>query len=205
MRRIVGLAGVLWLLAGGLAGAEEPPQIIMKTLNVISHFPPPPWSTAKDLFDTSEIAQQQGKTPNGTSAHIFEMIPKGESFEDWRNLYAIFAERPLTGDIDSIMNGQINLFARACTSAALAFEKKLSDQARLFVIYCDAYKDRPVLGEVAAFRMELQGDTLVKLYQHVRVPAFSFDTVRDRPPVAVDSLRSMIVRVGNLRLGKPLE
>ncbi len=197
------LIAALLALAGAPVTAQQEVQIEIRIFALLSSFAPPPWSVGADVADTSEIFRKQGKGPDGTDFFVFEMIPKGETFDNWTRFYALTAETGLNGDVQGYMNGQINRYMNACTDLAVALKRKPTASSRVFILYCAAYADRPDTGEVAFFKMEKSGDTLVKLYQHERVPAFDMSGVQDVPPLPFDALRAGLVRVGSLKLSPP--
>ncbi|MFK7837069.1 MAG: hypothetical protein AB8B60_12685 [Sulfitobacter sp.] len=185
-------------LAGPVLGEEG--QVVMSAQGLTVRFDPPPWSTTRDLHRTSEIHQASGKTENDTSLTMFEVIPAGEDFDAWTQLYAMSAEGPLAGDFDAYVNGQVNVYARACDRAGVFHEAKRSASARSLIVLCDRYIDNPAQGEVGFFHMEMQGDTLVKVYHHIRVPAFDLGQVRAKPPVSIDKMRVAFLRVARTQI-----
>ncbi len=163
------------ILIASFGTAQEIPRITMKTLNVVSSFAAPPWTTTGDLLTQAEVFQDEVETANGTRKMIFETIRKGESFDNWGMLYAISAESGLDGDLIDYVGGQIQGFAAACETAQPQAVPGTPVGVMLFVIYCTQYNDRPGVGEVAFFNMQMKDGTLVKNYLHIRVPSFTLD------------------------------
>jgi len=175
---------------GSLGAAQDIPRITMQTLDVVSSFAAPPWTTTGDLLTQAEVFQDQGQTANGTQKMIFETIRKGESFDDWGMLYAISAESGLDGDLIDYVGGQIQGFTDACDTARPQAVPRTPVGVMVFVIYCTQYNNRPGVGEVAFFNMQMKNGTLVKNYLHIRVPAFELD------PMAGMELSSQQLRGG---------
>ncbi|MEM9999835.1 MAG: hypothetical protein AAF940_03040 [Pseudomonadota bacterium] len=197
--RILAIAIALALFAVTSVLAQEQTKITMKTFSVVSSFAPPPWANGPDVVAVSELHQNQGTTPTGGIFFIWEAIPKGEKFEDWTTLYAVTAETPLNGDVTAYMNGQINLFSEACTDVAVQISNSTLPNQEIFLIFCESYKDRPELGEVAFFNMQLVNQTLVKNYLHYRRQSFSIQDASE-PPFPLEQMRDAIYRVGQLRI-----
>jgi hypothetical protein len=179
--------------------AQSEPKMLVKTFSVNSSFAPPPWSSNEDLIKTSEISREQGKSGSGHELFIWETIPKGESFEDWTKLYAITAEYPLTGDLEKYANGQVNRITGACEKSAVQFSRTTPETVKLFVVYCESYKERPGTGEIAFFNMQLRNKTLVKNYFHIRVPKFQIENFSEFP-LSAEDIANSVSRVAALRL-----
>lgn len=180
--------------------AQDDTQITLDAHQVIVRFEPPPWSTRENLAQTSDVFRKEGEGEAGGAMVSFLALPKGDVPKDWTRIYGVLAEHPVTGDFESYVAGEERLFARKCTQAAPIFERKLDDETRLMIISCAALEDRPAQGEVAIFKMTRLEQTMVRAYQHFRVPAFDLADVERRPPVALDVLRAALVRVGRLSL-----
>jgi hypothetical protein len=179
--------------------AQSEPKMLFKTFSVTSSFALPPWSSNEDLTKTSEIFREQGKSGAGHELFIWETTPKGDSFEDWTKLYAITAEYPLTGDLEEYANGQISRFAGACEKSAVQFSRTTPNTVKLFVVYCESYKERPDTGEIAFFNMQLRNKTLVKNYFHIRVPKFTLKDLSEFP-LSAEDIANSVSRVAALRL-----
>ena len=179
--------------------AQSEPKMLVKTFSVNSSFALPPWSSNEDLTKTSEIFREQRKNGAGLELFVWETIPKGESFEDWTKLYAITAEYPLTGDLEKYANGQVNRIAGACENSTVQFSRTTPETVKLFVVYCESYKERPDTGEIAFFNMQLRNKTLVKNYFHIRVPKFKIENFSGFPLSAEDIAKN-VSRVAALRL-----
>lgn len=193
---------VLWVLLcwGVPVLAQDRPQIEIEAHGVIARIEPPPWSTAANIEQTSDVFRQEGKGAAGDDLISYLTLPKGDAPQDWTRIYGVLAEHPVTGEFESYVAGEMRIFAQACTESAPYFQRRLSDEARLMILFCAERIDRPGTGEVAIFKMERAEETLVKVYQHFRVPAFDLGNAERRPPVARDILRAGVVRVGRLSL-----
>ncbi len=170
----------------------------MRTFDVVSVLQPPPWSAGADIAATSELSRKQGKGADGTDVFIWELIPKGQSFEAWNELFAIMAETPLQGTAEDYRNGVIRLYGDSCDGAqftAIAEEQ----QAQLFVLFCPSYQSDPGTGEIAVMHYRMLGGTLVKHYYHKRGAAFS---IADKAswPLTRDQMRDLIDRIGAFRI-----
>ncbi len=171
----------------------------MRTFSVLTSFALPPWSSGANIDETSETFRQQGPSGAGHEIFIWEAIPKGESFENWSKLYAMSAEYPLNGDLENYAHGQVDRFDNACENLAVQFSRTTPDNIKLFVVYCESYKERPDVGEVAVFNMQLHNETLVKNYIHVRVPKFKLDNLSEFP-LSENDLLNMVLRVSALQI-----
>ncbi|MEM7279295.1 MAG: hypothetical protein AAF385_14350 [Pseudomonadota bacterium] len=190
---------LMFLLIAAPTVAQESPKITMQTFSVVTSFALPPWSSEDDLVETSEISRQQGPSSAGHDIFIWETIPKGESFENWSKLYAISAEYPLNGDLENYANVQASRFNDACERSVVQFSRTTPDNVKLFVVHCGSYKARPEIGEIAIINMQLQDETLVKNYFHVRVPKFNLDNAAEFP-LGADEILKMFLSVSALRL-----
>ncbi len=190
------IATSLALLGATCVMAEERSTITMKTFSVVSKIAPPPWATGRDF---GELFRDEGTTTSGHKFFIWEAIPSGEKFDNWTRLYAITAENPSNGEIDDYVNGQINRFSEACSDVAVQFSETTPPNQKIFIVYCEAYKDRPELGEVAFLNMQLVNQTLVKNYLHIRGPKFQIRNA-SHAPFPMEQMRDAIYRVGQLKL-----
>ena len=154
------------------AYAQSDVPVVMRTFTVVSQFSLPPWSAHDNIGETSKIFRDQGKSESGNDYFIHEMIPSDESFDAWTRLYAITAETPISGDLQAYANGQVNVYVRHCTNAASHFFPNIPEHAKLFLTFCEGYKNNPTVGEISVFNMQIKNETLVKNYITVRVPAF---------------------------------
>ena len=190
-----------------LAAQDPAPDIIYTTrlFDTVLTYAPPPWVTTREEVENVETFRNQAKTENGTDFFIMEFIPKGESFDDWHQLYAIYAETPLEGPVEGYRNGQIQTYLNACTDATWQISDPSPGTVTLFIIYCPSYTERPEQGEVAIFSMMRAGKTLVKNYYHMRLPAFSVEDQtgpEENWPIDRAMLGTAISRIAAARLNK---
>ncbi len=166
------------------AADESKITYLIRLFDTVLTYAPPPWVTSLEHISDAETFRDQGQTSNGTKAFLLEFIPKGESFEAWSQLYGIWAETPLSDPLDAYRNGQIQTYQDACIAPQWRMSAAMADNRSLFTVFCPQYKSDPNMGEVAFFSMILRGQTLVKTYYHIRVPAFSLGDL-SKPGVAL--------------------
>ncbi|WP_299732243.1 hypothetical protein [uncultured Tateyamaria sp.] len=172
--------------------APNSPEMFLKTFSVIAGFALPPWSSRESLtpgssFTDSEVFQDQRYIGDDHEMGIWEMIPKGETFDNWTKLYAVTAENALTGNLDTYVQGQINYYTDICQTTVVRFPKKEPDIGAQFAIYCDSYKSDPDTGEVGFFNMQLKDETLVKNFYHIRMPSFDLSDPKKLPLNATEA------------------
>lgn len=200
--RKLGAAVLLVLSAVAGPGLAQDPKITMlvNLFGKTAVFAPPPWVTGAAPLEQVEMFRDQGKGPNGTDWFIMEYIPKGESFEDWTELYAIHAETPLADTAEAYRNGQLGVYANACSQVFWQGANTTGPDEQVFMIYCPHYLDRPDLGEVAFFHMRKDGEMLVKNYYHKRVPAYEFTENLEQLEMTPEEIYRGIATVGVFRL-----
>ena len=196
---IVGLVVCLFSSTGQNAMGKELPQITMKTYSVVSVFNLPPWSSETDIEKGSEVFRDEGRAVGGHKLFIWEAIPKGETFQQWTKLYALTAEHSLSGSITNYVENILDRGTRNCSNSATQFSRTTRPTTKLFIFYCESYKDQPNLGEVSFFNVQLINKTLVKNYLHVRVPSFSLEKPSEFP-MKSDELLNNIKSVAALRV-----
>jgi len=120
-----------------------------------------------------EVSRQSGM---GALGHIVidELIPEGESFENWSSLYAIKLEEGIDLTLSQYVGQLKDIYFGACEDLAEFMIMPLEDQPALsmFVIPCQSYIANPTQGEVAVFVILKTGDDFINVYQHWRGPAF---------------------------------
>ncbi len=204
--RLISLAFLLAFPPGILSAQDsDQPDLVYATrlFDTVLTYAPPPWVTTREEAGNVETFRNQAKTENGTDFFIMEFIPKGESFDDWHQLYAIYAETPLEGSLEGYRNGQIQIYLNACTDTTWQISDPMPGTATLFIIYRPSYTERPEQGEVAIFSMMRAGKTLVKNYYHMRLPAFSVEALtgpEENWPVDRATLGNAISRIAAARL-----
>lgn len=199
------ILGAMFLPAQLAAQEPQSPDIIysIRLFDTVLAYAPPPWVTTPEDVANVETFRNQVKTQNGTEAFVLEFIPKGESFEDWSRLYAVFAETPLDGTLEGYRNGQFQTYLNACTDAMWQISTSTPEDVTLFSVFCPSYKNDPATGEVAVFAMLMHEKTLVKNYYHMRVPAYRLEDLQGAPgdiPLPVDEVRRAMIAISRAQL-----
>lgn len=147
------------------------PTVPVKTFDYVSHIGAPPWTTLETMRADVEVFRN--KIPNQTGGEYFivEFIPKGETYESWSQLFALSAETKVDVSVEDLGEGQLSTYANACTSMDFKIYV-LEPEMAVFMVMCGSYKNRPDTGEIALFRIEKHGDTMIKNYYHMRAPAY---------------------------------
>jgi len=200
MFRILRLLLLSSFFVSQVSAGETLPAYVVQIFDTVAEFAPPPWIKSFESLGDSETFRNQTETANGTNAFIMEFIPKGETFEDWGELYAILGETPLAGDVQSYRDAHIQNFANACNGVQWQGSNTTPPNTELFVVYCPSYKDRPELGEISMVVMMMIGETLVKNYYHKRVPAFEMTPNGENIPVDMAEMMDVMVGLGKLKL-----
>ncbi|MBD0865680.1 MAG: hypothetical protein GDA36_08810 [Rhodobacteraceae bacterium] len=194
------LSLVVNCVAQTVSAQDNNTTMVMNTFSVVSAFSLPPWESAKSFGKASEFHRQQGKTPSGINAFIWEAIPKGQTFDNWTQLYAVFAQYPIRGRIQRHVQEQIGHYKMACIDVAVQETQNTPMNTAQFVVFCSSYTNAPDMGEVAFFNLQLIDTTLVKNYFHQKVPSFSIENGRTNPKISAQELISYRVLVSQLML-----
>ncbi|HID68416.1 MAG TPA: hypothetical protein EYP31_09230 [Roseibacterium sp.] len=191
--------GILYcLFASNMAVAQnETPTFVINLFGLTATYEAPPWVQSKIALDEVEIFRQEGVSGNGTRVFITEYIPQGESIEAWTELYAIHAETPLSGSVDSYMVGMFEGFQSACDGALLQTSNTTAENVSLGVIFCPIYLSDPSTGEVAFVHLQMVRDILVRNYYHRRVPAFDPNV---ETPLSLQEIQRFSTTVAGLSL-----
>ncbi|MGH1412202.1 MAG: hypothetical protein ACRBB0_01840 [Pelagimonas sp.] len=192
----------LFLTMATTQAAMAEPKMVVDLFGQTAQFRPPPWVNSRDLDAKQakdfETARQNGKSANGTNFFLLEFIPKGESFSNWSQLYAITAETPLSGTVEAYLDGQIRTYKKACTKIGVQkLVKKRTNQVA--VILCEAYRHQPSKGEIAVFSYVKTDKTLIKHYHHTRSKAFKLSN-RTSIPLSSREVLDIADRLGDLKL-----
>ncbi len=161
---------ILALLGAALfssAALAESASITMRTYSVITVIDPPPWRKSNDFMAHMEVSRREN---NGT--FFFEMIPKGESFENWSELYAILAMRNQRRPLKHYAELLISKYERECEDIYTLYSPNNSRKSFEFSIACSKDKSNPRYGEIAAFHLKRENSTLVSHYYHKRYKPF---------------------------------
>jgi len=162
------LVFLLFFLAGPLWAQQS---IVLRTLDVQTSLPAPPWTEFHRIAADSESQKWKRLSPRGTDLYQRTYVPKGQTFEAWEERYEVLAETPVTGDAEAHRNDFANHYQRLCKNAVLA---PIVDDPRrqVFVLYCPSYQHAPETGEMVIAVSERQKETIVRVNYHLRVPAF---------------------------------
>ncbi len=185
--------------AANLVAAQGFPTLTVKTFSVVSSLAAPPWTTSSDVMSQSEVQQKQTKTQFGTDQFVFEMIRKGESFDNWGMLYGLRAVHGQTGPLADLAKREANLVVQSCTKAIPQFSGASSEERQLFVVFCEGLKHSPHRGEVAFFNVQLRDETLVTNSLQIRMPSFSMSDPENLP-LTVEQVGAGFVAVGSLQV-----
>lgn len=179
--------------------AVPEPTLALPTFDVVSVFQAPPWTTPSALVADSVLNRQQGKGPIGQDVFIWELVPKGQSFSDWTELYAIFAERPLDRPLSQQRDEMASRYGESC-QAVQADAVVESAERLVFVLFCNAYVADPSRGEIAIFSYTKLGETTVRNYYHKRGPAFALDDA-DAWPLSRAEFEEALQLIAAFRIG----
>lgn len=188
---MIRLLALILLLAVPAAAQET--RIVVPTLGIQSHIAAPPWTNMIGAVSDSEIKRTEGSTQFGTQYVLYEYIPKGQDFDDWSELYAIFAEAPLGGETALFRDGLIEGYADVCIDLVTL---PVADEAeqQIFIIVCPAYRDDPSLGEISIMHYRTEASTLVRNYYHRRGAAFDAGN-RATWPMSDDDISNVLNRL----------
>jgi hypothetical protein len=132
--------------------------------------PAPIWENGKT---GSEVYHEQGMTSDGKPIAIHEVIPKGETFEEWTELFAAMVEAGLDHTIGEYAGSQIESFRTACQiDEKDVIYYQATDTTAYLVIPCGKDNTAQGLGEVGVFYLAKVGGALVKIYHEWRGPSF---------------------------------
>lgn len=220
MNRTIRLLSALAVLALSLATSQAFAQ--GETLRDLMPEPPRAQSPAKGfeatirLFDSVLIhplpdwmpREIQGDPMSSTlfsrqeKGNVFrmEMVPKEETFQDWRNLYAVMGLRNYPGTISDHARQIITLFRSGCSPSNLAIRPPQGNaNIALLIIACGSFSRQAGMGEVAVFVLLHRGKTAVRLYREWRGKAFRAED-RGQWPVKRKTLDHVIRTMTQARL-----
>lgn len=179
---------------------DKPSTFTINLFGSMTIYAPPPWVKSGNPLEQIETYRDQGRFDNGIDYFMLEYVPKGDTFEEWSELYAVFAQIPVSGAVEDHRDQQLRIYQDACSSVNWQASNTTPEGVTLFLIYCPSYQDQAKIGEVAVFKMMRMGDLLVKNYYHKRVPAFDMEAIGENPPISKDELYVAISAVGALQL-----
>lgn len=140
----------------------------------------PPWAKGAPADTVSEVHRDQ-KDNQGVQVFIQEYIPKGESFENWNELYAVMVLDPVGTSLQDSVNLQLNIYSGNCVDVGASLIQS-TENAVWFDVFCTAYMDNASKGEFATIAFVLDQGRLIKNYYHLRVPAFTMDELTGGAP-----------------------
>jgi len=140
---------------------------VIKLYDIEAHFPPPSWTTSNDQLAKSEVKRKQK-----TDSLAIEFIPKGQSFDSWTAMSAIYTIDLPERDIDWFLRRTVEIYNKGCSSENVTVDTVQDNiTQKLIVIYCQKFKDdipeyeiESGVGEIAVIHLENAGNTFVKNY-----------------------------------------
>lgn len=179
--------------------SEHAFPVIFQAGEQVVLMPRAPWHERNQtVAQASEISDASGASGTGHLVTRREMIRKGDSFDDWSELYALMIERPLEGELQNYVNAIWVSYQNDCVDIAIQRSSLTGDDEELFSILCEAEKANPTRGEVAYFYMVLREGTLARLYQNVRVPAF--DISQGETGLPQDKIFARLTELSGLKI-----
>lgn len=184
IRHVLALLAAVFLMAnllqsqGALAqtATGKSPTAIIQLFQAIVNFPPPEWQDPDNLLQGSEIARRQSG-----NTFVLEFIPKGQTFESWRQLYAVYALKSSGMELSDFVERSIVPFNQGCGEENLKTRTVSESEASVLVqIFCENSAGAPKemgygdgVGEIAVMWFGRYRQTFVKVYQQWRGPRFS--------------------------------
>ncbi len=200
MKHLVMLGLALTLALPAQAQAPKT-TLVTRLFETVATYAPPPWVGYLSDMAAAEVFRNQANTRNGTEVFILEFLPKGESFNNWSQLYAVMAETPLVGPLELYRNGVVDGFYAACSDPEMQSITS-SAQAQLFIVFCPAYISTPGKGEIMVMAMRRYGSTMVKNYYHKRAAAFAMDSPESWP-MSRAQIAEVVARLQKFSLAAP--
>lgn len=153
-------------------------EITINLFDAVAVFPPPSWQVTPKISEEHEMHRQ-----SAGNQFILEFIPKGESFESWTKMHAVYAIKTPRLGFDKFVELSIQPFRRACGVDNLEErEVKREESSVLLMILCTDSPEGPSkfgygegIGEVTLMWLGHLKETKIKVYQHWRGDAYSAD------------------------------
>ncbi len=196
-------------LGGPVVAQPVDPEKITQTIHLydaVVAYPAPSWQRTADPTHASEFYRNQ----NGPT-FILEQIPKGEKFEKWNRMYAVFAVKIQGLAFKDFINQTLAPFFSVCGKENFSVVP-LQQQADAITlrILCQNSPSGPAkfgygdgVGEVTLIRFGQVGSTFIKVYHHWRGKSF-MATDPASWPVPAAELETMVKRFETIRfIGKP--
>ncbi|MEP1537593.1 MAG: hypothetical protein ABJQ34_16595 [Paracoccaceae bacterium] len=152
----------------------------MRTLDVTASFPAPPWTEKTRIARETESNWTRALSDSGTDVLARTYVPKGESFENWSQIYGIEAETPLLGSAMGHRDDAARLYQQDCQNAVLAPVVQTSER-QVFILLCPSFMETPDTGEIAVMVYSKYDETLLKVFYQRRVPAFDLSNQASLP------------------------
>ncbi len=204
MKKTVTSIAVSLLLLTAIPLAADTPKTTMtiRVFDAVAVYAPPPWTNGIEVLNETEIFQDHGEMVQGVKGFIQEFIPKGETFDNWSELYAIMAATPKTGSLfENRVDVEID-YNNACINNPKIVSIVSSKTRESVLAICPAYKDDPNTGEMMMITIREYKDTLVKVYYHKRGPAFDIDDPNGFPLSEAD-VKSLLAQQNVFKLLAP--
>ena len=178
--------------------SETSDDIVIRTLDVTTKIPAPPWTETAKIAATSETTRQKRLSDRGTDVFLKAYVPKGQTFEDWEEMFAVKAETPLQGNAQSHRDRVAKAYRAACVNAVLAPVVQKEDR-QIFILFCPSYSDTPEVGEYSVMVHTKKAETLVEVFYSRRVPAYDLIEKGDYPS-SKDDLRALVRHISKARI-----
>lgn len=133
--RLVGAACLLLIgmMLRPAVHAEEVPTILqtIKLYEAVLRFPAPIWVKTKEQMGDFKASQHQEN-----NSFVLEQIPKAQSFDDWSNMYGVYAWYLPEYDLKRFANESINALAMGCAAQAKIVALEAEKDTLLMVFQC---------------------------------------------------------------------
>jgi len=131
------------------------------------------------------------------------MVPREETFETWRNHYAIMGFRDYPGNNRTHANEIARRFGAGCRPSNLLIGPLQGNpKVAMLVAACGSFARQADKGEVAAFVLMQRGKTAIRLYREWRGPAFRSEDP-NQWPVSLKNVQRVIQMMTRAQLLPP--
>ncbi|MEM1410281.1 MAG: hypothetical protein AAGG79_05995 [Pseudomonadota bacterium] len=193
--RLIHLLAALALIACTPSENSNVGLYEMTVEGATARFANPPWLGITDDISPENLSEETRITPEGYAFRIWETIPPGDTFEAWRQLYAVTLEHPVSGSLEDQVNRLRLIYETACNGVTF-IPSPPSDTSQTVLVTCEQYKNAPTVGEIAFFAFQLTDGVLMKNYHHTRVPAFSAEDENQPFEIGGEATRQTLARLG---------
>ncbi|MEM1039478.1 MAG: hypothetical protein AAGI12_08400 [Pseudomonadota bacterium] len=152
---------------------------VIRLFDSVLLFPLPDWTT----LNTS-TAMQASRFNRRQQPGVFalEAIPRDETFQNWKNIYALLAIQNFRGGPARNMMLAEDNFQQGCAPGTVRTVRGTAREGvPTLLVACGAYAKQPDMGEVGVFVFLQRGNTAVRLYREWRGPAFDPDDTNAWP------------------------